>query len=138
MVIMQINYPKFKDDEANGKHMDPMRYINHLRMDCKLAADLIKGCWILEDIPGAGYPGNSVYTEENYPQNYAIGMLAFEDMEAFEKFKPYVVPMRADVPKAGNVYGYTNFYKLHEVKLPVTLEDWEQELLDSYIAAVEK
>lgn len=134
MVIMHINYPKFKDDQ--GKEMDVMRYISHLRMDCKLASELIKGCWVLEGIPGAGYPGSSVYNEDNFPQNYAIGMLAFDSMEDFEKFRPYVVPMRDDIPKVGNVFAYTNFYTLHEVKLPVELELWEQELLDGYVANV--
>lgn len=130
MVIMHINYPKFPDDE--DKRVDVQRYINHMRMDCELAKDLIKGCWILEDIPGAGYPGNSVYNEDNYPQNYCIGMFAFESMEDFEKFKPYVAPTRVDVPNYSNVYAYTNFYTLHEVELPVKLEDWEQKIVDGY------
>ena len=132
MVIMHINYPKFKDDK--DKHVDVQRYIHHMRMSGKLAGDLIKGCWILEDIPGAGYPGASVYNEDNYPQNYCIGMFAFDSMEDFEKFKPYVAPTRADIPNVGNVFAYTNFYTVHEVKLPITLEDWEQKLLDSYVA----
>lgn len=129
MVIMHINYPRFPDRD---QHMDIQRYISHMRMDCKLASHLIKGCWILEEIPGAGYPGKSGLDPQ--PQNLCIGMLMFENMEAFEQFKPYVGPTREDIPKVGNVYAYTNFYELHEVQLPVTLEKWEQDLLDEYVS----
>lgn len=126
MIAVQIYYPR-----TEGREIDIDRYIVHMKMACKACGNALKGSYVLKELPGAGY---NAIPDKPFPTHVCIGILLFDSYEDFEtKFKPIVVPLRADTAIFSTIKPYTNIYELFDV--PKTLTPDEQQMLDGYLSA---